>query len=112
MQGTSKEKSYWTTDEIIERKGQVIYNTLIDVRDRKILVRAHTDQLRYRESEESNSQERQNLALEILLEEFEITSPKQQGHFATLTGSPNWTPQMITSRRQPVEPFSRSPFSS
>ncbi|XP_058985848.1 uncharacterized protein K02A2.6-like [Musca domestica] len=102
-------KSYWTTGEIVERKGKVIYNTLIDVGDRKILVRAHTDQLRHRESVESSSQERQKLPLDVLLEEFEIALPNHQEHFATPTGSPNWTPQRITSRRQPVEPISRSP---
>ncbi|XP_037816409.1 uncharacterized protein K02A2.6-like [Lucilia sericata] len=102
-------KQHWVPGEFIEKIGNVVYNTLIYVANRKILVRSDTDQLRLRYTESDNSSEKSNLPLEILLEEFKITPPLQEETFATPTASPCPTLMRITSRRKPVEPFSRSP---
>lgn len=48
-------KQHWVPGEIIEKIGNVIYNTLIDLGNRQRLVRAHADQLRPRYSEDDNS---------------------------------------------------------
>lgn len=102
-------KSHWVPGEIVEKIGNVTYNTLIEVDDRHILVRAHTDQLRSRESDQENNMERTSrLPIDILLEEFQIT-PASNEDFVTPPSSPHVTPQRITSRRLPVEPISRSP---
>lgn len=105
-------KSYWVPGEIIERVGNVIYNTLIEVDDRHILVRAHTDQLRSRDFDDQHSTEQPaKLPLDILLEEFQIDLTSNED-FATPPTSPRVTPKQITSRRQPVDPISRSPHAT
>ncbi|XP_037811609.1 uncharacterized protein LOC119603601 [Lucilia sericata] len=103
-------KSYQVPGEIIEKVGNVIYNTLINVGDSKILVRAHADQLRLRTPTEDTLQmENSQLPLDILLNDYQIASPVAMDNFVTPPTSPLCKPQRIVSRRQPVDPISRSP---
>lgn len=102
-------KSYWVPGEIIEKVGNVVYNTLIEVGGRNITVRSHADQLRLRVASEPPTNETE-IPLDILLKEFDITPPTPDDCFHTPPSTPDrGPPRRIATRRNAVEAISRSP---
>lgn len=67
---------YWAKGVVIERKGRVVYNVLLDDSRRRGLIRSHANQLRSRAAaDEPEVQAKINLPLHVLLEEFGVNQP-------------------------------------
>lgn len=81
-------KRYWAQGVIIEQKGNVVYNVLLQDSRRHGLIRSHTNQLRRRISEPASDQENDDaLPLQVLLDEFALPSqPAIEIDRTTLTG--------------------------
>ena len=68
---------FWAKGVVIERKGQVVYNVLLDDPRRRGLIRSHANQLRSRvAADEPNVQAETSLPLHVLLAEFGMNQPE------------------------------------
>lgn len=66
-----RNERYWAQGTVIEKKGSVVYNILLEDKRRRGLIRSHVNQLRRRTPDgEHQPTAEQPLPLEILLEEF------------------------------------------
>ena len=82
-----RNKSYWVPGKILDKVGNVVYNTLIKVGNRTIKVRSHTDQLRLRIVADQPDNETE-MPLDILLKEFDITATTPSDCFHTPPSTP------------------------
>ncbi|XP_062702030.1 uncharacterized protein K02A2.6-like [Aedes albopictus] len=66
-----RNERYWAKGIVIEQKGSVVYNVLLQDEKRQGLIRSHTNQLRKRKPDEKcEASAEQPLPLQVLLEEF------------------------------------------